>query len=172
VPAGPASASVSTTYDLVKARVGPSEAKLVRLASGVEQFSRPQWSPDGQRILVQTGEGLTLVTPEGTQARSISDAFWLSYAWASDDTIYGLQATNVQQLMLVALDLRSGRERVVNPNLGLVPRANQPIRGFSRVQSRGFVTSVARVRSDIWLLDDFLPAPTLWERLRPWSGTP
>jgi Tol biopolymer transport system component len=182
VTTGPAPVSVSSWdplrsdrepfYDLFKARVGSSDAKLVRLARGVEPFSRPQWSPDGQRILVQTEEGLTLVAPEGTQARSVSDAFWLSYGWASDDTIYGLQATNAQQLMLVALDLQSGRERIANPNLGLVPRANQPIRGFSRVRNRGFVTSVARVRSDIWLLEDFLPAPTLWEKLRPWSRTP
>ena len=104
--------------------------------------------------------------------RTVSDTFWLSYGWTGDGTkIYGLQPTEDQQhFMLVALDLRSGRERVANANLGLIPHANQPIRGFGRVGDRAFVTSVARVRSDIWLLEDFLPAPTLWQRLWPGRG--
>ena len=159
---------------LFKARVGAGNASPVRLATGVELFSRPQWSPDGRWILVQTEEGLTLVAADGSQARTVSDTFWLSYGWTGDGTrIYGLQPTDDQQhFMLVALDLRSGRERVVNANLGLIPHANQPIRGFARVRDRAFVTSIARVRSDIWLLEDFLPAPTLWQRLWPASRTP
>ena len=123
---------------------------------------------------MQTEEGLTLVAADGSQSRTVSDTFWLSYGWTGDGTrIYGLQPTDDQQhFMLVALDLRTGRERVVNANLGLIPHANQPIRGFARVRDRAFVTSVARVRSDIWLLEDFLPAPTLWQRLWLASRTP
>ena len=177
VPAGPGRGTVGAEPDsrgLYKARVGASNASPVQLAPGAEGFSRPQWSPDARWVLMQTDEGLTLVAADGSQRRTISDTFWLSYGWTGDGSrIYGLQPTDDQQhFMLVVLDLRTGRERVVNANLGLIPHANQPIRGFSRVRDRGFVTSVARVRSDIWLLEDFLPAPTLRERLRPWSRTP
>jgi Tol biopolymer transport system component len=174
---------VSDSRGLFKSRVG-GNASLVRLATDVQlipiqgagrqEFSRPQWSPDGRLILMQTEAGLTLVAADGSQTQTVSEAFWLSYGWTGDGTtIYGLQPTDDQQhFKLVALDLRTGRERVVNANLGLIPRANQPIRGFGRVRDRAFVTSVARVRSDIWLLEDFLPAPTLWQRLWPSSRTP
>jgi len=165
--------SVPGPWALVKSRVGAGSASPVRLATGVELFSRPQWSPDGRWILMQTDDGLTLVAADGGQTRTVSDAFWLSYGWTGDGTgIYGLQPTDDQQhFMLVALDPRTGRERVVNAKLGPIPHANQPIRGFGRVRDRAFVTSVARVRSDIWLLEDFLPAPTLWQRLSPWLRT-
>jgi hypothetical protein len=57
--------------------------------------------------------------------------------------------------MMVSLDLATGREVVINPDLGIIPPANQPIRGFSRAGNQGFVTSVARARSEIWLLEGF-----------------
>jgi hypothetical protein len=67
----------------------------------------------------------------------------------------------------VSLNVQTGAERIINPNLGTIPQALQPIRGFSRLHNRGFLTSLARVRSDIHLIEGFaLPSPT-WQRFWP-----
>jgi len=47
--------------------------------------------------------------------------------------------------------------KVLNPDLGPVPIANQPIRGLSLAGEHGFLTSLASARSDIWLLEGFQP---------------
>ena len=62
-------------------------------------------------------------------------------------------------------DVKTGRETIVNGNLGAIPQANQPIRGFSRLRKDGFLTSIAHVRSDIWLLEGFGKAPGYLSRL-------
>jgi hypothetical protein len=67
----------------------------------------------------------------------------------------------------VSVDALTGAERVINENLGTLPPANQPIRGFSRLRDRGFLTSIARVRSDIYLIEGFRLPPSWWERWWP-----
>ena len=124
-------------------------------------FARPQWSPDGRGILCQTPDGLNLVAAEGSQTRTISKADWIAYAWGPDASkVYGLRtADDLHHFLFASIDVATGRETVINANLGTIPQANQPIRGFSRIRGDGFLTSIARVRSDIWLLDGFgLPA--------------
>ncbi len=85
--------------------------------------------------------------------------------WPAD---YGLRPTDDQHhFMFVSVDVATGAERVINSNLGTIPQANQPIRGFSRLRDRGFLTSIARVRSDIYLMEGFRLPRTLWQRLWP-----
>jgi hypothetical protein len=67
--------------------------------------------------------------------------------------------------MFVSLDSRTGVQRVINPNLGSIPQALQPIRGFSRFHDKGFLTSVARVKSDIYLIEGFRLPLKVWGRL-------
>ena len=147
---------------LVKARIGGGSAAVV-LKSGVLPFvSRPQWSPDGQWILCETSEGLALIASDGGASRVIADPGWLAYAWSADARrVYGLRPTDDgHHFMFVSLDARTGAEHVINENLGTIPQANQPIRGFSRLHDHGFLTSIARVRSDIYLIEGFrLPWP-------------
>lgn len=166
--------SPAAWQSLVRARVGSGSAAPVVVRRGIVPFARPQWSPDGRWIACQTPEGLTLSSPDGKKSRAISEADWITYGWSSDGArIYGLQpADDLHHFMLVALDIKTGEERVINANLGPIPQANQPIRGFSRIGDRGFMTSIARVRSDIWLLEGFR-APGGWrDRLWPfrWFG--
>jgi hypothetical protein len=71
--------------------------------------------------------------------------------------------------MLVQLDANTGAARVINPDLGTLPAANQPIRGFSRLRDGSFLTSIARVRSDIYLIEGFRLPRTWWER---WLAPP
>ena len=69
--------------------------------------------------------------------------------------------------MLVALDVGTAAIRVINANLGTIPQALQPIRGFSRLRNGNFLTSIARVRSDIYLMEGLRLPETLWARLWP-----
>ena len=71
--------------------------------------------------------------------------------------------------MLVSLDSQTGVEKVINANLGTIPQALQPIRGFSRLRGRGFLTSIARVRSDIYLIEGFRLPVTWWQRVWPFA---
>lgn len=155
---------------LAKTRVGVRTAPIP-LYKGVPPFvARPQWSPDGDWILCETFDGLTLIAADGVRApRVISDSRWFAYAWDKDGRrIYGLRPTDdLHHFMFVSLDPATGAERIINPNLGAVPQALQPIRGFSRLPNGGFLTSIARVRSDIYLIEGFRLPLKWWER--PWK---
>jgi Tol biopolymer transport system component len=153
---------------LVKTRLGGRAEPVTLVKSGIPPFvTRPQWSPNGDSILCETVDGLIIVSAEGTGQRVISDTKWFAYAWDKDGhKIYGLRPTDDEHhIMLVSVDAQTGAERVINANLGTVPQALQPIRGFSRLQGRGFLTSTARVKSDIYLIEGFQLPPTLWDRL-------
>jgi Tol biopolymer transport system component len=156
---------------LIKARVGVRSAPIL-LYKGVPPFvARPQWSSDGDWILCETFDGLTLIAADGVRPpRVISDNRWFAYAWDKDGRrIYGLRPTDdLHHFMFVSLDPATGAERIINPNLGAVPQALQPIRGFSRLPNGGFLTSIARVRSDIYLIEGFRLPLRWWQR--PWKS--
>ena len=46
-----------------------------------------------------------------------------------------------------------------------LPVSVRPVRGFARVSPTTFVTSIGRVRSDVWMLEGFDVAPSVWNRL-------
>jgi hypothetical protein len=126
----------------------------------VEQLapeSRPAWSPDGRWVLHDALEGLSIVSPDGKDSRIISEDVWIAYAWGADSSrVYGLkEADRPRHYMMVSLEIATRRETVVNPDLGVIPPANQPIRGFSRMGNQEFATSIARARSEIWQLEGF-----------------
>jgi Tol biopolymer transport system component len=160
---------------LVKWQVG-GRAAPVTLRDGIPPFlARPQWSPDGRWILCETFEALTMVAADGSTTKEIGDIGWFAYAWDRDGRrIYGLRPDDEDQhhIALVSIDVASGEHRIVNPNLGTIPQAQQPIRGFSRLPNGGFLTSIARVRSDIWLMENLqLPRPW-WARMWPFARGP
>ena len=108
-----------------------------------------------------------VLSPDGGSKRILAESEWMAYAWAADGSrIYGLRATDDgHHFLLAGIDVKTGRETIVNGNLGAIPQANQPIRGFSRLRKDGFLTSIAHVRSDIWLLEGFGKAPGYLSRL-------
>jgi Tol biopolymer transport system component len=170
-PTGEWIAYLARTHDdieLVKQRVGGRTPPVTLVKSGIPAFvARPQWSPVRDWILCETVDGLTIVSADGTGQRVISDPGWFAYAWDKDGRrIYGLRPTDDEHhFMLVSVDAQTGAQRVINANLGTVPQALQPIRGFSRLHNGGFLTSTARVKSDIYLIDGFQLPLTWWERL-------
>ena len=163
--------SQNAAWTLNKIRVGATQPAV--MMTGISPFARPQWSPDGRWILCQSPDGLNLIAAEGSNTRTISRADWIAYAWGSDASkVYGLRTSDdLHHFLFASIDVATARETVINANLGTIPQANQPIRGFSRIRGDGFLTSIARVRSDIWLLDGFgLPGSSaqLFTRFLRW----
>ncbi len=142
---------------LKKVRVGTSD--IVQLTDKVAAYSQARWSPDGRWILCQKRDGLARVNAtDGTSHVFATDAF-LDFLWAPDSRrVYALADSDTAgHFALVEIDSVTEAVRVINPDLGSIPIANQPIRGFSFADGQGFLTSLARARSDIWLLEGVEP---------------
>ena len=156
---------------LAKARVGAVERPTVILPDGPTLGARPKWSPDGRWIVADTADGLVVVTPDGKDSRVISQDIWIAYTWSADSRqIYGLrEADRVRHYELAAIDIATMKERVINPELGVIPPASQPIRGLALMGSDSLVTSIASARSDIWLAEG-LEAPRRSLLSRLWRG--
>jgi Tol biopolymer transport system component len=155
-------------WSLAKVRVGTGSRP--QILHDVTGLAHPQWSPDNRWIACMTDQGLTLIAPDGKSARVLREGeIWTVYGWSTDaSTLYGVtQSDDSRRLILVAVDVASGRERVINDNLAPMPPVNAPIKGFSRISDKSFATSLVHVRSDLWLIDDFVPPPSLIDRF--WS---
>jgi dipeptidyl aminopeptidase/acylaminoacyl peptidase len=152
---------------LAKSRVGaggPSQMILSDVIIG----SRPAWSPDGQWIVVDTSTGLTIVRPDGKDSRVLSQENWIAFTWAADSRrLLGLRQADdrVRHYALAELDITSGAERLLAPDLGALPQALQGIRGLTIASDRTLATSIASARSDIWMLEGFDRPPSMLRRL-------
>ena len=126
--------------------------------------------------LQETDKGLTTLRPTArADLASSRSAGWFAYAWDKDGrAIYGLRPTDDEHhFMLVWLNAETGAQRIINQNLGTIQQAFQPIRGFSRLKTGGFVTSLPHVRSDIYLIEGLRLPQKWWERLwRPGGSEP
>jgi Tol biopolymer transport system component len=153
--------------ELVKARVGGAE--LVSILPGATVFSRPAWSPDGRWIVAQTEDGLVRVPADGGPADLLTVELILAIAWRPEGRhIVALTESETPgHFAMIEIDAETKATRVLNPDLGSIPIANQPIRGLSFAKGQGFLTSLASARSDIWLLEGVaLPSTSWWDRLR------
>jgi Tol biopolymer transport system component len=142
---------------LAKARVGVAAPPVI-IHENIAPFTHPQWSPNDRWIACNTPDGLTLVAPDGKSLRVLDEDPWFVYGWGGDgSTLYGikLDPDNLHHFILVAVDVRSGRQRIINGNLAPVPPVNAPVKGFTRMSAKSFATSLVRVRSDLWLIDGF-----------------
>jgi serine/threonine protein kinase len=157
-------------WKLVKTRVGLGGTdQAMILAGDIQPLSRPDWSPDGKLILFDSVDGLAVVPSGGGDPRVVSSEPWFAHTWSFDSrTILGLRESDSRQrhFMLVALDVATTRERVLIPDLGVIPPAGQPVRGLTRIGQRALATSIARARSDIYMLDRIAIPPTGWATLR------
>jgi Tol biopolymer transport system component len=170
-PDGSTVAFLARTKDqdaaLMTVRVGTDRPPAILPTDSPSLGMRPQWSPDGKWIAVQTGEGVYIVSPDGKQKRKITDDFWLASTWAPDSKqVYVVrEADKLRHYELTSLDIETGQERVINGDLGPIPHASQPIRGLTLSGPGTLTTSVASARSDIWVMDEFFTPRGLFDRL-------
>jgi Tol biopolymer transport system component len=146
---------------VVKRRGFGGNAESVVLATDPMPYTRLDWAPNGHAIVYMSREGLAVVPARGGGApRVISEEAWFGYVWSSDSQhVIGVREANTfHHFMLVAIDPVTGQERILNGDLGVIPPANQPIRGLARMGRDAVVTSIARARSDIWMIEGFAPA--------------
>jgi Tol biopolymer transport system component len=152
-------------------RVGIAAEPAILLANLTSLGVRPQWSPDGRWIVCDTDQGAMIISPDGKDKRVISEEFWLASTWAADSKhVYVLrEADKLRHYALTSIDIETGQERVINPDLGPIPHASQPIRGLTLSGAGTVSTSVAAARSDIWVMEDFVSPKGLLNRLLPWK---
>jgi Tol biopolymer transport system component len=156
------------SWHLMKTRVGGGGETVV-LNDRVLPLGRADWSPDGRHILFDSRDGLAITDPQGEKTTVISQDSWIAHEWSADSrTVYGLREADEKRghFMLAALDITTLRERIVNPDLGIIPSANFPIRGLTRTDTGAWVTSVARARSTINMLEGFTLPTRGMARLR------
>jgi Tol biopolymer transport system component len=152
---------------LSRARVGAGGAGELILRDALFG-SRPAWSPDGQWIASETADGLTILRPDGKEQRILSQENWIAFTWAPDNKrIFGLREADEhpRHYALAVIDVATAGETLVAPDLGPMPQAFQGIRGLTFASARTLATSIASVRSDIWMVEDFEPPPSLLRRL-------
>jgi hypothetical protein len=138
---------------------GPPEvlAEMVRLGP-------VRWSPRGDWILYRDGDTLRVVSPDGKQNRMMSGLTWETYGWSNDGArILGIARGEKRRLLLQQVDVDSGRETrladlgPIPPEFDLAEPLNEfPYRGFSlHPDGKSFLTSVLRIRTQIYLMKDF-----------------
>ncbi len=164
----PGSSTASFSSILRKVRVGTGES--IDLAAGLFGYTPVRWSRDGQWILFQLPEGLARIHSDGGTPKLLTSVTFLDFVWAPDSRrVFALADSDdvAGHFALVEIDVETHAVKVLNPDLGAIPVAYQPIRGLSYLQGHGFLTSLASARSDIWLLEGFeLPVHPLLRWLR------
>jgi Tol biopolymer transport system component len=153
-------------WDLAKVRFGSGELPVVLRSDGVPN-AQPNWSPKGDWITWETDDGIVLVSPDGKQEKRLSEAAqWLVHDWSPDGAaIIGIGETENRHLVLLSLDVSSGRQRVV-ADLGPSPPVNNPVQGFSvSPDGRSVLASFVRMRGDLWLLEGLQQPQSVWRRL-------
>jgi hypothetical protein len=154
------------TWALAKVRVGARTPPEV-LATDILPLSPVHWAPSGNWIAYNSVRGLSIASPDGKSTRALHEDVWMAFAWSGDSQkLYGIrQSDDLTHLTFTSVDVASGAEHVISPDIMPAPVARQPVRGLTRTSPTTFVASIVRVRSDVWLLDGFQSSPTLWERL-------
>ena len=113
--------------------------------------------------------------PDGSDGRVVSNRIWETYGWAGDGaSLLGITYDETRRLQLRRVDLR-GAESIV-ADLGPVPPAfdltdsmnDFAYRGFSlHPDGKSFLTSVLKMRMQIYIMRDFNRTPRLIDSLVP-----
>jgi eukaryotic-like serine/threonine-protein kinase len=156
---------------LAKVRVGSSSGEPIILRTDGVANATPRWSPRNDWITWETENGFVLVSPNDGREQLLSEDQWLVHAWSPDAShVIGIRETEDLRLSLVSVNARTLRTRVL-ADLGPSPPVNNQVKGLSiSADGKKLVTSIARLRGDLWLLNglQWRDAPARW-RLPFWS---
>ncbi len=149
-------------WALKKAQPGGSQEPVV-LRKGCLR-SHPKWSRAGNWIACMTEDGLTMLKPDGADAKVIGDKSWLVYGWDFAGTrIYGVKRID-RQTVLATIDVVKGVEKIIGP-LQLPPYSM--LSNYSLAHDeKSFLTSINHPSADLWLLTGFQPRLPWWQKWR------
>ena len=148
---------------VMKARVGGNTP--AEFLAYMARFEPVRWSPRGDWIAFRDGDVLRIVSPDGKQNRVISRRVWETYGWSPDGmAVYAVGSDANRRVSLSRIELASEKESHI-ADLGPLPPAFEfadsylndfLYRGFSlHPNGRSFLTSVERVRAQLYLITDF-----------------
>jgi hypothetical protein len=157
---------------VMKARVGANSPG--ETLAYMPRLSPVRWSPRGDGIAYGGGDTLRVVSPDGKRNRVVSDKEWETYGWSKDGAaLYGIRFDENHHQIVGRIDLEAAKETKV-ADLGPVPVAlylgdslnDFAYRGFSlHPDGKSFLTSVLRVKTQIYLLENFDRPVRLIDRL-------
>jgi Tol biopolymer transport system component len=156
---------------IMKMRVGSSSPP--ELLAYMQRLGPVRWSPRGDWIAYRDGDRMRIVSPDGKQNRQVSDKAWETYGWSKDGAaLYGIRFDNGRQV-LGRIEIAQSKESKiadlgpVTVGMYLSDRLNTfPYRGFSlHPDGKSFLTSVLRVKTQIYLLENFDRRTRLIDRL-------
>lgn len=155
-------------------RVGSSEAPADLPLPNGSTGGLPAWSPDGAWIALSAGQpesGIVLISPDGARQRRLDNTRAPNgLMWSADGrTIYTTMSTPSNERQLVAVDVATNRWTVIatyGSDLAFGVPTGPGLRFTLGPDGRSFLTTIVRQRTDIWILENFLP-PSGW---RSWFG--
>jgi hypothetical protein len=151
-------------------RVGSSDPPRVlahRIAGVI-----PAWSPDGAWIAYQTDADVRLIAPDGTRQRVMAPinlrrernadrSFISALVWSRDSrTIYSMRGTDDRIVRMVAIDAATGAVRVVSTlgaGFSVATPTDPGLRFTMAPNGQSFLATIARTRTDLWILENFAP---------------
>jgi len=143
-------------WALARVDTGGSEPAS-SIKEGIIYPSNPRWSPRGDWIACELSEGFALVSPDGQRTRVLAEETWLAHAWSRDGSaLYAVRLTEDNRLEVIVVDVEKGTTRTIVKDVGPAPPSSAPLRGLSlSPDGRRLLTSIYRLRGDLWLLEGF-----------------
>ena len=157
---------------LVKIRPGVPNSVVV-LANARHPVGSVAWSPAGTSILYSMGDGLGVISPDDSSARTLTNrsfygGFSSQIAGFSKDghQVFGVfhNTAGGDEWQLYSVDVGTGAERLLG-SLNLPPYIGS-LEGFSLYPGENrFATSIAKWPYDIWMIEGVNPTTNWLTRL-------
>jgi len=167
-----------TDLDLI--RLGSTDPPRV-LVRNIPGATIPAWSPDGRWIAYQTPAvlkpaivGLQLVSPDGARHRFLTTIPGRAFVWSQDGgSLYSARLNDARSAQVIAIDPVTGAVHVVSTlgtDFNFATRDTVGLRFTLAPDGQSFLGTVMRVRTDLWILEDFAPRGGILDSIRRrWS---
>ena len=153
---------------LVKTLVGADAPGDVIKAGGCSDA--PAWSPQGDWIVCGQPDGLTIVTPDGKEARNLGRQYSPVATWSKDGSLLYAVDVHTGVSQFGTLNWKTGDFRVLT-ELSPAYRLLSPTfttRSFSVApDGKSFAATAMRIETDLWMLEGFKLQTSVFDFL-PW----